>query len=248
MLPPGVRAVYFDAVGTLIDPDPPAPAVYAAAARARGSRLDVPEVAARFRAAFRREEEEDRRLGLRTGEEREVRRWRHIVGAVFDDVTDPEGCFQELFAHFARSDAWRCSAEVGPVLRELSRRGYQLGLASNYDTRLRSVAAGLAELESVRHLVISSEVGWRKPAGEFFAALRRDAGLPPDQIALVGDDRVNDYEGARAAGLRPVFFDPGNKSPELTPRIGSLHELLSEDWPDKGDDVRTGLEEIPRND
>ena len=228
MLPPGVRAVYFDAVGTLIYPEPPAPVVYAAAGRARGSRLDVPEIAARFRAAFRREEEEDHRFGLRTGEEREARRWRHIVATVLDDVADPEGCFQELFAHFAQPDAWRCLPEAGPVLRELARRGYQLGLASNYDSRLRRVAAGRPELEAVRHLVISSEVGWRKPAGEFFAAVCRDAGLPAEQVALVGDDRVNDYEGARAAGLRPVFFDPGGRSGDQTPRIGALCELLGE--------------------
>jgi putative hydrolase of the HAD superfamily len=228
VLSPGVRAVYFDAVGTLIYPDPPAPVVYAAAGRARGSRLDVPEVAARFRAAFRREEEEDRRLGLRTDEGREARRWRRIVATVLDDVTDPEGCFQELFAHFARPDAWRCLPEAGPVLRELARRGYVLGLASNYDGRLRSVAAGRQDLEAVRRFVISSEVGWRKPAGEFFAAVCREAGLPPDQVALVGDDRVNDYEGARAAGLRPVFFDPEGKSGDLTPRIGALRELLGE--------------------
>jgi putative hydrolase of the HAD superfamily len=228
MLPPGVRAVYFDAVGTLIYPDPSAPAVYAAVGRARGSRLDVPEIAARFRAAFRREEEEDRRLDLRTSEEREARRWRRIVAAVLDDVADPEGCFQELFAYFAQPDAWRCAPEAGEVLRELARRGYQLGLASNYDSRLRRVAAGRPELEPVRHLVISSEVGWRKPAGEFFAALCRVAGLPPEQVALVGDDRVNDHDGARAAGLRPIFFDPDGRNGELMPRIGALRELLGE--------------------
>lgn len=228
MLPPGVRAVFFDAVGTLIYPDPPAPVVYAAAGRARGSRLGVADIAARFRAAFRREEEDDLRDGRRTSEEREARRWRHIVAAVLDDVADPEGCFHELFAHFARPEAWRCVAGAAEVLGGLSRRGYALGLASNYDRRLRTVAAGLPELRPVQHLVISSEVGWRKPAGEFFAALGRAAGLPPDGIALVGDDLGNDYEGARAAGLLPVLFDPGNVYPQLAPRVGRLADLLDE--------------------
>jgi putative hydrolase of the HAD superfamily len=228
MLPPGVRAVFFDAVGTLIDPDPPAPVVYAAAGRTHGSRLDVPEITNRFRAAFVREEGEDLRHGLRTSEEREARRWRRIVATVLDDVTDPEGCFAELFAHFARPEAWRCVAGAGPLLRELARRGYELGLASNYDSRLRPVAAGLHDLRPVRHLVISSEVGWRKPAGEFFAALCRVASLSPEQVALVGDDRVNDHEGARAAGLRPVFFDPRGRHPDLAPRLTRLGDLLDD--------------------
>jgi putative hydrolase of the HAD superfamily len=225
MLPPGVRAVFFDAVGTLIVPDPPAAAVYATVGRAHGSRLDVATIGARFRAAFGREEAEDVRNGFRTSDEREARRWRRIVAAVLDDVTDPEGSFTELFAHFARPEAWRCLAGAGQLLAELARRGYQLGLASNYDSRLRTVAAGLPDLRPVRHLVLSSEVGWRKPAGAFFAALCQGVGLPPEQIALVGDDRVNDYEGARSAGLHAVFFDPEQEHPELVPRVTSLGEL-----------------------
>jgi putative hydrolase of the HAD superfamily len=228
MLPPSVRAIFFDAVGTLIYPDPPASVVYEAAGRAHGSRLGVAEIAARFRAAFRREEDEDLRDGLGTSEEREERRWRQIVAAVLDDVADPEGCFQELFAHFARPEAWRCVVGAGEVLAELARRGYALGLASNYDRRLRTVAAGLAQLRAVRHLVISSEVGWRKPAGEFFAAVCRAAGLPPDRVALVGDDVGNDFDGARAARLRVVLFDPEDAYPDLTPRVRQLAELLGQ--------------------
>ena len=56
--PPG--AVFFDAVGTLIHPDPPAPVVYAAVGRHYGSNLDVETITAHFRAAFRRQEAIDR--------------------------------------------------------------------------------------------------------------------------------------------------------------------------------------------
>jgi putative hydrolase of the HAD superfamily len=227
MLPPDVRAVFFDAVGTLIHPDPPAPAVYAAVGRRFGSRLDGDAIAARFRAAFQAEEALDRQSGLRTSEAREVERWRRIVATVLDDVTDAEACFQELFAHFSRPDAWRCDPDAAATLAELAARGYGLGLASNYDERLRSVHAGLPELWPVQHFVISSGVGWRKPAAGFFAALCQVAGLPPGQIALVGDDRDNDYDGARAAGLQAVLFDPrGRDTTAGTARVARLAELL----------------------
>src|SRR5207302_1039003 len=49
-----VRAVFFDAVGTLIHPEPPAGAVYAEVGRRHGSRLTAAEIARRFAAAFRR--------------------------------------------------------------------------------------------------------------------------------------------------------------------------------------------------
>jgi putative hydrolase of the HAD superfamily len=209
MIPREVRAIFFDAVGTLIHPDPPAGAVYAAVARSLGGRLTEAEIAARFRAAYAREEAFDLANGLRTSEERERHRWRHIVAEVLPDVCDGERCFAELFAHFARPDAWRCEPQAAAVLAELERRGYVLGMASNYDSRLRSVAAGLPHLRPLRHLVISSDVGWRKPAPEFFTALCERTGLEPSAVLFVGDDRANDYDGATAAGHPAVLVGPG---------------------------------------
>ena len=48
----GVRAVVFDAVGTVIHPEPRAPVVYAEAARRFGSKRTVDEITPRFIAAF----------------------------------------------------------------------------------------------------------------------------------------------------------------------------------------------------
>src|SRR5262249_14186390 len=206
--PAEVRAIFFDAVGTLIHPDPPAPLVYTATARRHGSVLTPEVIGQRFRVAFQREELEDRESGWRTSEERERKRWRRVVGTVLDDVSDPEGCFQELFAHFSRPTAWLCAPDVAPTLEELARRGYRLGLASNYDHRLRSVLAGRPELRLLRECVISSEVGWRKPAAPFFAEVVQRTGLLPEAVLFVGDDVENDYQGARAAGLHALLVDP----------------------------------------
>jgi putative hydrolase of the HAD superfamily len=209
VLPPGVRAVFFDAVGTLLHPEPPAGAAYAALGRRFGSRLADDEVRRRFAAAFRRQEDEDARHGHRTDEGREERRWRAIVAEVLDDVADAEGCFRALHDHFARPEAWRCDAQAAAVVAALRRRGLLVGMASNFDGRLRRVVAGLPELADVRHLVVSSEVGWKKPAPAFFAALCRQAGAAPDEVLLVGDDEENDYRGARRAGLRAVLLGGG---------------------------------------
>jgi putative hydrolase of the HAD superfamily len=223
---PDVRAVFFDAVGTLIHPEPAAGLVYAAVGRARGSRLTVAEISARFHSAFAREEQVDREQGLRTDERRETERWRRIVAAVLDDLADREGCFEELFEHFARPESWRCEADAARVLAALAGRGIAVGMASNYDRRLHRVLAGLPALQPLDHVVISAEVGWRKPAAEFFAALGRVARLPPEQILFVGDDRRNDFDGARTAGLRALLFDPKNKTPNLPGRITRLGTLV----------------------
>jgi putative hydrolase of the HAD superfamily len=164
---------------------------------------------------------------LRTSEERELARWRHIVREVLDDVSDTEGCFQELYAHFARADAWSCKPETAEVLTTLAEWGHVLGIASNFDHRLSGLVENLPALRPVKNLVISSEIGWRKPAPEFFAAMCRQAGALPEQILHVGDDPVNDYEGARTAGLRAILLAPRHRGGDpAAARIASLAELL----------------------
>ena len=220
--------VFFDAVGTLIHPEPPAPAVYAAVGRRFGSRLDAEAIAVRFRDAFRRQEAIDRRAEWRTDEGRELARWRAIVAETLASAANPEACFRELYAHFARPDAWAVHAEAGPTLAALARLGCRVGLASNFDARLRGVAAGLSELRPVGPIVVSSEVGWRKPAAEFFHAIRQEARMVPEKILFVGDDPINDYDGARAAGLSAVLYDPrGACRDAKVRRIARLADLLA---------------------
>jgi putative hydrolase of the HAD superfamily len=222
-----VKAILFDAVGTLIHPDPPAAVAYAEVGRRQGSCLEPAEVARRFGAAFAREEALDVASGLRTDEERERERWRRIVAEVLEDARDPAACFAELYRHFALPQSWRVAADAAAVLGELARRGYTLGMASNYDQRLRSVVEGLPELQALQHLVISAEVGWRKPAPQFFAAAAARLVLKPNDILYIGDDLVNDLEGARAAGSAALLFDPGGEAPDIPERVGRLTEVLT---------------------
>jgi putative hydrolase of the HAD superfamily len=208
MIPSHIRAIFFDAVGTLIHPDPAAAVIYAQVGRCFGSRYTTEEISTRFSAAFRREEALDVAGDWRTSEERERRRWHNIVRTVLDDVGEPEACFHELYEHFALPAAWRLSTNAAAAIQQLAGRGYRLGLASNYDHRLHAVTAGFPALRALTHVVISSEVGWRKPARQFFAAMCQAAQLPAAQVLYVGDDPANDYDGAIAAGLQALLVDP----------------------------------------
>lgn len=224
MIGGAIRAVFFDAVGTLIHPDPAVGAVYAEIGRRNGSQRGFDDIRARFGPAFRRQEIIDAAASWKTDEERERQRWRAIVGEVLDDVPDPEQCFAELYEHFARPSAWRCTPDAAQVLHQLAERGLQVGMASNFDHRLHGVVAGLPELSGLQQIVVSSEVGWRKPAPKFFTALCQSVGLAPAQVLLVGDDVTNDLQGAQQAGLPAVLYDPEGKHPDL-PAIRSLLDL-----------------------
>jgi putative hydrolase of the HAD superfamily len=222
-IPPEVRVVVFDAVGTLIHPEPSAAAVYLDAGRRFGSRLDAAAVKERFSTAFRRQEALDHAAGLRTDEAREVARWQAIVCEVLDDVSDPPACFRHLYEHFARPAAWRVEPDAVATLAALKSQGYGVGIASNFDHRLREVLAE-GELNELP-LVVSAAVGWRKPAVPFFAGVCGRFGAEPHEVMYVGDDADNDYRGARASGLAAVLFDPAGRAPPGLARVARLAEL-----------------------
>lgn len=206
-----IRWVVFDAVGTLIEPVPSVSSVYHAVGRRHGSRLSQEEVAARFRAAFF-ESEADTDGGraasdrYRTSESLERDRWRNVVAAVFDDVTKPGDCFEELWRHFGRPEAWRCFDDVPGAFGELKEAGLRIAVASNFDSRLHAVVRGIAGLTGIEETVISSEVGHRKPSEGFYIELLQRLRLRPEEAVMVGDDWSNDVQGAREAGIRAIHL------------------------------------------
>ncbi|VTT99975.1 Haloacid dehalogenase superfamily enzyme, subfamily IA OS=Singulisphaera acidiphila (strain ATCC BAA-1392 / DSM 18658 / VKM B-2454 / MOB10) GN=Sinac_5298 PE=4 SV=1: HAD_2 [Gemmataceae bacterium] len=221
-----VRAVFFDAVGTLIFPNPSALVVYADVARGVGLDLPPDEVRRRFLAAYRTQENADRAAGWATSEERERTRWHAIVCETLAGVPDPDACFDALYDHFAKPAAWTVNPHAAPTINHLVDRGVVVGLGSNYDARLHSVLDGFPELAPLRdRTVVSAAVGFRKPAAEFFAEVVRLSGCDARQVAFVGDDVENDFDGARAAGLDAVLLAPrGN--PDARRVIGELRELV----------------------
>ena len=226
----GIRAIIFDAVGTLIHPQPSAGAVYAEIGKRFGSKLTEIEIGHRFRAAFAPEDAIDRKLNWQTSEERELLRWRRIVATVLDDVHEPDACFAELYSHFADPSGWRCDSDAGSMIDSILKNDLKVGLASNLDHRLHTVLAGFPELKALRPVIISSEIGWRKPAMQFFGKISQAIGLAAAEILYVGDDWTNDYEGARCFGMRAIMIDPLKESrvteTASIKRLGELRELM----------------------
>jgi putative hydrolase of the HAD superfamily len=223
----GIEGIVFDAVGTLIKPDPSVAAAYTAAARRQGLELEPEEVRARFQVHFQSDAVHAEQGVLSTDEGTERRRWRQIVAGVLPELPDPDRAFEELWDHFSDPASWRCFPDVAPALKALRGMGVSLCVGSNFDGRLRGVVRGLPELEPwLDSLVISSEVGYRKPHPEFFRAACDHLGLPPDRVLCVGDDVQNDVLGAIRAGLSGLLLDRGAERPADLPHVANLTALV----------------------
>lgn len=220
-----MKAVFFDAVGTVIFPSPTASTVYVQVAARHGLTLDPVAVRERLWAQFRVEENRDRESNWATSEARERERWRNIVFAAIDGATDE--LFEELYQHFAQPHAWTVPPAAAECIARLHARGAKVGMASNYDSRLETVVARTQALQPLQErLVISSLVGTRKPGAAFFADVIRAAGCDPADILFVGDDVENDFHGATTAGLRALLLDEHGKYEHITPRVRSLAEVV----------------------
>jgi putative hydrolase of the HAD superfamily len=222
-----IGGIVFDAVGTLVKPDPSVADAYTEAARKQGIELDPEEVKARFHTHFRSDEVRGDRGIHSTDEATEIRRWRQIVTKVLPEVPDPELVFAELWDHFSRPTSWRCFPDVAPAMRAIHEAGISVCVGSNFDSRLRQVVRGLPELGwAVDALVISSEVGYRKPHPSFFGASCERLGLPARRVLCVGDDPENDVVGAIRAGLSAVLLDRAGRGHRDLPHVPDLTSLF----------------------
>jgi putative hydrolase of the HAD superfamily len=225
-IPDSVRVVLFDAVGTVIRPEPSVARAYHRSGARHGSNLTVEGIHLRFRQALAAQEEVDRQQAAwRTSEDRERDRWKAIVRHVFDDLPRHDALFDDLWDHFAAADHWALFDDVADCWTRLEQRGLRIGMASNFDARLHGICRALPPLAGCRAVFVSSELGHRKPGVDFFRAIECRLGCRPDELLLIGDDAVNDLSAARDAGWHAALIARDEAPTDGLPALRSLSEL-----------------------
>lgn len=202
VIPPGVRTVVFDVVGTLVEPSPSVAVAYQRAAARQGVERGVAEIERAFRRAWRTQEEIDAAASrpFSTSRDRERSRWAAIVRDVFPAASAGDAIFAELWDHFGSPEAWRPTAAGPALVQSVQDAGLAVALASNFDERLLVIAEHVRPLDVATHVFASSELGWRKPAIEFFRSVEGRLGCSPQELLLVGDDPELDLAAGRRAG------------------------------------------------
>lgn len=216
-----IKAILFDAAGTLFELTQTVGEHYAFVGREVGLQLDAPSLDRAFVVAWKR-------MPLRppTGRPREdddKAWWRALVNDVFEQVApqtkelDRDNFFEVAYEHFAEPGVWRLFEETYDVLGELSSR-HPLAVISNFDGRLRVILEHLGISRFFAHFFISSEIGYDKPDPQIFRRAAELMKMQPGELLHAGDDPERDWQAARAAGLH-VF--------ELRRPTNSLRELLT---------------------
>ena len=227
-----IKAVFFDAAGTLIKPARSVGESYAAIAAKHGKEVSSTNITERFRTCF----DAAPRLAFPGATEDTVAAlerdwWKSLVAQVFEPWSPFvrfEEYFAELFAYFASPNAWTLYPEVLETLTSLKERGLILDVISNFDSRLVRILDGLGAGAQFENIFVSSRVGYAKPDRRIFNAALSYHGLAPAQALHVGDSEINDLRGANQAGLKGILVERGKTSAApASDRINSLRSILA---------------------
>jgi len=215
-----LKAIFFDAVGTLFYLTKTVGDHYALVGSELGLTLDAHELDRAFYTASAKMPPRSAINGPREDDDKGW--WRQLVDLVLDQLApslsefDRDNFFEIAYEHFAQAGVWKLYPEVVDILRELQPR-YQLAVVSNFDGRLRFILEQLGISKFFAHIFISSEIGADKPDPEIYRRALKFMNLKPDQVLYVGDDPDRDWKAAAATGLS-VF--------ELDREKNSLRDLL----------------------
>ncbi len=115
-----------------------------------------------------------------------------------------------------------------PLLKELKRRGYILGVITNGPSVLQNhkmQQSGLMPYMDV--LVVSGDYGVHKPDPQLFRIAAEKIGVKCEECVYVGDHPVNDIQGALASGMKAIRMNFGwFKDVDLRPDVPVIEDII----------------------
>jgi putative hydrolase of the HAD superfamily len=188
------RAVFCDALGTLVELAPP----WTRLARELGTHPDERLVAAvRAEMAYYRDHAHE------GADEASLAALRARCAALLSRELGREVGVETLMAAMR----FRAYGDAAPALGRLRERGLALVCVSNWDVSLAEVLARCRLAELLDGVVTSAGAGARKPDPAIFEPALALAGCSPWEAIHVGDTVAEDVAGARAAGIDSLHLD-----------------------------------------
>ena len=221
-----IKAVFFDAAGTLFHLNGTVGEHYALVGHEVGLDLNADKLDRAFHSAWKRRVSPRPAInGPRENDDKDW--WRDLVETIFEEVApsvndlDRDNFFEVAYEHFAEAGVWQLYPEVLDVLQALS-PGLGLAVVSNFDGRLRMILEQLGISKFFSFVFLSSELGADKPDPEIFRRALGFMDLRPNEVLHAGDDPERDWKAAEQAGLSVFRLRrPENSLRDLLTRSGS---------------------------
>ncbi len=218
---PGLAVVSFDALGTLLALEDPAPRLRDALERRLGLVVSID----RCRAAMGAEMRHYRAVNIRARDDAALAAVRLECAAVLADSLGVAVDGPAMLPCLTDAIAYRAFPDAAEAMARIADAGLGIAVISNWDVSLRDVLRRLGLHRHIAAVVTSAEAGALKPNAAIFQQASEALGVDADAMLHVGDDPEADVDGARRAGLRAVLLARPGRASSRRPRIATLLEL-----------------------
>jgi putative hydrolase of the HAD superfamily len=207
------QVIFLDAVGTLFGVKGSVGEIYGQIASQFGVETEPEKLNNAFYQSFKNSSP----LAFSTTntakiKELEFEWWKAIAEETFvraggrDRVTNFDDFFDELYLHFSTAEPWEVYSDTITSLETWQKQGIELGIISNFDTRIYQVLQILELRQYFLSITISSTTGVAKPNPKIFHTALEKHNCNPDNAWYIGDSLKEDYFGAKSLGIKSFLL------------------------------------------
>lgn len=207
------KVIYLDAFGTLFGVKSSVGELYSNLACSSGVSTDPKAVNRAFYQSFAASERlAFPNVAAATIPELEFQWWKAIVAKTFERVgalekfDDFDNFYADLYSYFETAAPWQVYDDTLDSLRRWQAMSIELGIISNFDSRLHRVLSALGLADYFQSVTLSTEVGAAKPSAKIFQTALAKHDCAAQQAWHVGDSEVEDYAGAQSVGIRAILI------------------------------------------
>ena len=226
------KVIFLDAMGTLFDLRSSVGEIYREYALKYGVKVDAKLLNSAFLDSFKSAPPlAFSIIELESIKQQEFAWWKNVVQialaqiGVLESFSSFSDFFQDIYLYFATKEPWYVFDDVIPTLQLWQQQGIQLGVISNFDTRLITVLKLLKLEHFFTSLTISSVAGFAKPDQNIFEVALKKHYITAKQAWHIGDSLIEDYQGAKNAGISSFWLNRDSSSLDIEDQLPNLSSL-----------------------
>ena len=225
------KVIFLDAMGTLFGLKTSVGKIYQQYALKYGVKADAQLIDRAFIESFKSAPPLAFSARSVTLEKQEYAWWKNVVKTTFSQLNLLEKFsnftkfFNDIYNYFATEEPWYIFPDVVPALKRWQNQGIELGVISNFDTRLKQILRVLELEPFFTSITISSEAGFAKPDPNIFELALNKHGFTADKVWHIGDSFTEDYQGAKQARIKAFCLNRDTSLLKIEDRLPNLSSL-----------------------
>lgn len=206
-----ITAVFFDAGHTFLWPRESVGKIYALLAKEIGYIFSSEIIDARISSAWENLIRIKSARNFQCTNDILIQDWKQFVLNVLPENISPDD-FEKLFYHiytrFGEAEFYTLASGFTDTINTLKKMNIQIGLVSNWDSRLPAILKAFNLYSLFDTLTISYEAGVEKPNTKIYDIACQRTKVLPDNALMIGDSISCDVEAPESIGMTGLLYNP----------------------------------------